>query len=1450
MKKLILGIGLLVSVFGFGQPANYAWIAEFDGNYTNSRTFNDGEASSTIRSLEVQATSSTDEYVIEWNNFNEKWQNGTTPYNQEFTLFHGGSGSPNGVLSTAATNGNYYTFQIDGLAYSNRDAVVMETDNVPIGFAGTSPVTENLATIYPEQDLVITVNLSGSKSAQEKAFVRYSSDGFTTSEVEEVNFASGTASSGTATIPGSVNTAGANISYYVFTTTVSATNASNHDLITLDLENDGGSNYSYTVENNWTTASGATNWKTASSWDANAVPPAGVPVLIEDDLTLNTDATVSNIEIATGITLTSESGQTRILSIEDGGSFINSGIFNANDGTIDFQGTGTFTSSNTFNSNTGTISATGSLTFTNSGFFNADTGTLIFEDAGTINASSITFNDVEISGGVDFGSGSTIDGNLTIFPNGYVNTNAPTYSGNSTLVYNGVSNYGVSDSWVQNSTSGQGVPQAVTITNNASVNFEADGDYRQCNGNLTIQNGSSLTLSTAIGGDLRIGDSGNWVNNNTTAGDGFTSNNRALRFVGGSGDQTMSNASGTTTIGYLLNEKSSGKLVLNNNLILDGTGSGTVEVLQLLTASNLDLNGNDIEIAGNQARAIEVDGNLVSITSSSAASITFEAGTGNAAVVSTNDGNLTVGSDINIEINKGVDFGNHTTIEGKLILEDNSFCDNTSPTYGSAAVLEYKTGSFNIGNEWVSGSNFGIGVPSHILLNLNNNNDAISINGSGEERTVLSDLTLTQGNLDLNGNTLTISGDIRPDSGSGTIEGSTASSTLVFDDQQTARTLETGDLNNNTIANLKIEETSGVTSNTNLILTEDLELTNGNLDLNGNTLTISGDIRPNDGSGTIEGSTASSTLVFDDQSTSRTIESGDLQNDEIANLTIDETSGITINTDINVTENFDINAGDNFLEGGYVLDINGATLDVASGADFTFKSSPADANTNAGSAQLAEITNPSSTTINGDVTTERYFTDNRAFRLIAPSLTTMTSINANWQEGGLNPGDPGYEAGYGTHITGSTTGSNGFDATPSGNPSLFTFDNANLQWNAISDTDNTNLSAGETYRLFIRGDRGVNLTSNSATATETRIRTTGSLSIGDIGSGTLQTDQPHFIGNPYQATVDLSALSLGNIQHAFIWDPTINTRGAYVTVDIDNNNNSIEDPNFTGSGTSDADKYLQTQQAVFLDVPASPGINSFDFTEASKATSQAQTTVFSYDNTTNDANISLRLLKNNSGSLKLTDGLKVRFKPNGDNGKTEKDARKVNNLDESIASVVNNQLISIEERAIPTDGESIQLFTAEYRTDDYIIEMSHQGLPDDLDLLLTDHYTDQSYVIGDGLQQISFSVDSNIPESEAWNRFTLDFVTTLSTDEEIALDFKVYPNPSIDGQVNIQLPNAIDQESIRLQVTDLLGKTVMQQTIPTDKNVQALDLGNLHSGVYLIKISTDNTSSVEKLIVK
>ena len=119
------------------------------------------------KTVQKTSGSTNNAYLVNADSYNNKWYNSSTPYNQEFTLtWGGGSGSGNdGQLSTGATDGKYYTFQINNATYGNVQAVIMETSSSPVGFHASTPVAASSSSICTSSgtDQTITVTLAGSK---------------------------------------------------------------------------------------------------------------------------------------------------------------------------------------------------------------------------------------------------------------------------------------------------------------------------------------------------------------------------------------------------------------------------------------------------------------------------------------------------------------------------------------------------------------------------------------------------------------------------------------------------------------------------------------------------------------------------------------------------------------------------------------------------------------------------------------------------------------------------------------------------------------------------------------------------------------------------------------------------------------------------------------------------------------------------------------------------------------------------------------------------------------------------------------------------------------------------------------------------------------------------------------------------------------------------------------
>jgi hypothetical protein len=87
------------------------------------------------------------------------------------------------------------------------------------------------------------------------------------------------------------------------------------------------------------------------------------------------------------------------------------------------------------------------------------------------------------------------------------------------------------------------------------------------------------------------------------------------------------------------------------------------------------------------------------------------------------------------------------------------------------------------------------------------------------------------------------------------------------------------------------------------------------------------------------------------------------------------------------------------------------------------------------------------------------------------------------------------------------------------------------------------------------------------------------------------------------------------------------------------------------------------------------------------------------------------------------------------------------------------------------------------------------------------------------------------------------FVESLSNNEFEPVTFNIYPNPAINGFVNFEA-NFIGQKTIDL--FDINGRLVMSASLENDR----LDVSQLNAGIYMVRISTSNQSSIQKLIIR
>lgn len=490
-------------------------------------------------------------------------------------------------------------------------------------------------------------------------------------------------------------------------------------------------------------------------------------------------------------------------------------------------------------------------------------------------------------------------------------------------------------------------------------------------------------------------------------------------------------------------------------------------------------------------------------------------------------------------------------------------------------------------------------------------------------------------------------------------------------------------------------------------------------------------------------------------------------------------------------------------------------------------------------------------TITGNVIVEKFIPAKRAFRFFTSSVTTTTPINAHWQEGATNTttsGNLNPNPGYGTHITGD--GQNGLDATQTTNYSMFTYNNTSPAWVQVTNTNTDVLVAGKPYRMLVRGDRSINLNTNTPPPTTTTLRATGTLVVGDfeIPAASLNqtTNTFSLIGNPYQAKVSMRAVlrNSGFQKKVWYWNPNINTRGGYVPVDFEaaqdligvqgvGNNNIV----FPGASFFVRKQGGTTSSIVFKEI--------HKIEETSNATlfrqHELQTTASSLEK----INITLHENGNTLPSNHVLDGIVMVFNENFDTEYTSDDMAKFSNLDEDLAVYHGTNRVSIEKRNFPIESEIIPIGITKYRHTNYRFDINltdYSGLTPYLYDAYLNTYTE---LTPGNMVDYEFNIQADAPESSSVNRFSIVFQNLLSNPDFVSQTV-LHPNPGRSGD-HFFLSGISNAE---VTVNNLLGQNIPVKTIQHNNSIEVAPNHKLAVGMYLVNIVIQGKKTTLKWIIK
>jgi hypothetical protein len=168
------------------------------------------------------------------NFFQNKWGGANLTINDTTRLIFGGA--DNDISVTAG----HYTFVFDDRGYANTRVAVMRTTGEPITILEVKGVPAS--GVVAGQAVSVTLKYSGMPSNDENVFIRYSTDGWRTSQIVEASAAVNASFEAPFTIPGQA--AGTVLSFYAVSTSVNPTKfLTNPDRFTINLNNNDGTNY-------------------------------------------------------------------------------------------------------------------------------------------------------------------------------------------------------------------------------------------------------------------------------------------------------------------------------------------------------------------------------------------------------------------------------------------------------------------------------------------------------------------------------------------------------------------------------------------------------------------------------------------------------------------------------------------------------------------------------------------------------------------------------------------------------------------------------------------------------------------------------------------------------------------------------------------------------------------------------------------------------------------------------------------------------------------------------------------------------------------------------------------------------------------------------------------------------------------------------------------------------
>ncbi len=441
-------------------------------------------------------------------------------------------------------------------------------------------------------------------------------------------------------------------------------------------------------------------------------------------------------------------------------------------------------------------------------------------------------------------------------------------------------------------------------------------------------------------------------------------------------------------------------------------------------------------------------------------------------------------------------------------------------------------------------------------------------------------------------------------------------------------------------------------------------------------------------------------------------------------------------------------------------------------------------------ARVAPV-NPTSSII-GKANVQRFFPARRAWRLLTAPVTNSATILNSWQNKGV------YTVGIGMLVTGagpSGVGGNGLDNSQQNTASMKSWDYGSQAYIKVSNSK-IPISAGNTgsadntgYFTFVRGDRNPG---------NTTVGNTNNTTLTSIG--TLQTGNQTFtvspaagkyslIGNPYASPFSFDSLVRNNVLKRFyVWDPAINTVGAFVMFDDLDGDGKYD----TSIAATNQTTFIQSSQAFFIQT-INNGAASVTFKESGKSSKYAPG-VFRPMNTTSVTPkiiTSLNLLNADNTTI-LADGVFAQFNDDFSAEVDMYDALKFGNTNENLSITRNSISLAAERRPALLDNDTLflKLATTTQRGYQFVFDAVNFDQPG-LTGFLQDSYLGTNTPVNlSGTTTVNFSIDA-VAASAVANRFRIVFKqagvlpVTISSIKAYETNKNIEVEWTVEDEINI-----------------------------------------------------------------